>query len=85
MRDWKIEQSFKTIRECEDFRHNVATATLVLETIRIARALAGEIEIDPNTEMGHIADVLAFRTIASRRCAIPSTVGSLRDRRVGKV
>jgi hypothetical protein len=58
MRDWKIEQSFKTIRECEDFRHNVATATLVLENIRIARALAGEIEIDPNTEMGHIADVL---------------------------
>ena len=58
MRDWKIEQSFKTIRECEDFRHNVATATLALEKIRIARALAGEIEIDPNTEMGHIADVL---------------------------
>jgi hypothetical protein len=53
MRDWKIEQSFKTIRECEDFRHNVATATLVLENIRIARALAGEIEIDPNTEMAH--------------------------------
>jgi hypothetical protein len=39
MRDWKIEQSFKTLRECEDFRHNVATATLVLENIRIARAL----------------------------------------------
>jgi hypothetical protein len=49
MRDWKIEQSFKTIRECEDFRHNVSTATLALEKIRIARALAGEIEIDPNT------------------------------------
>jgi hypothetical protein len=58
MRDWKIEQSFKTLRECEDFRHNVATAALVLENIRIARALAGEIEIDPNTEMGNIADVL---------------------------
>ena len=58
MRDWKIEQSFKTIRECEDFGHNVATATLLLENIRIARALAGELEIDPNTEMGHIADVL---------------------------
>src|SRR4029077_4578393 len=27
MRDWKIEQSFKTIRECEDFRHNFTTAT----------------------------------------------------------
>ena len=36
----------------------MVTATLALEKIRIARALAGEIEIDPNTEMGHIADVL---------------------------
>jgi hypothetical protein len=31
---------------------------LVPENIRISRALAGEIEIDPNTEMGHIADVV---------------------------